>query len=76
MHPWIVGQIVRLHQADLDREADRARLAETARSAASTARRPGAGPSGLRPRDPWADRAMAGLAEMLFGRHTPHLKGH
>lgn len=78
MHPWIVGEIVRLHQSDLDREAGRARLASLARTAPEdrTAHQGLTGRTDPQPRRSGERSILAGVAEVLFGRHTPHLRGH
>lgn len=69
MHAWIAKEFARLHNADLDREADRGRLVSLARSA----RRREA------PRAPsLAQRrhALAHLVRLVLGGRTPHPRGH
>jgi hypothetical protein len=72
MHPWIVSELVHHHHADLDREAARVRLAAEAR-AWSAGR---AGGIERRPVRAGHRELRAAVAELLFARHTPHLRSH
>ena len=69
MHPWVLQEFARLHNAELDHQADLDRLASVARSAHRDVGQPAGRPYGR--------SIVEHLAYLFFGvRRGPHPKGH